>query len=73
MKMSEIDPLREAIHQGWQVTITFDAGIGDEVTVTPISATTAYLAYEDSEGNAVIYPWWQIEKVAIRAGAGRAL
>jgi hypothetical protein len=73
MKMSEIDPLREAIHQGRQVTITFDAGIADETTVTPLSVTTAYLAYEYDNGDAVIIPWWQIEKVTIRAGSGRAL
>lgn len=66
MKMSEIDPILEAIENGYKVNVfTKSGGLYDNVTI--LSATREYLTLEqwhnDEEVSWVAVPWRQITEV----------
>jgi hypothetical protein len=72
MDTEGMDPIRDAIENGWLLTV-YLGDYAPVVDVTALAATTAYLACEDKDGNAIIIPWARIFSVRIEHGSGRAL
>ena len=65
LKLKLLDPIREAIMQGWKVDIHTDDRAHLEVTVLSMSA--AYIVFEDDDDSSgdswVALPWHRVASV----------
>ena len=65
-KKNELDPIQEAIQQGWPVDVYVDDH-PEYKGVTVLSATSAYIAFEP-EGDSTTFtviPWWRVNAVTL--------